>query len=100
MHLVSSMAYVNDTPVARPRQPARPNQPIEVWKKQCGMDWSIEEAEVRFVSRHGGLIPRLDPRISRTEGALPQRHKVAALRRLIALSGSTAGIHFGVFIAI
>lgn len=50
MHLVSSMAYVNETPWHGLGNQLAPKQPIEVWAKQAGMDWSIEEAEVRFVS--------------------------------------------------
>ncbi|WP_334018168.1 DUF932 domain-containing protein [Burkholderia orbicola] len=54
MHLVQSMAYVGDTPWHGLGNQLAPNQPIEVWKKQCGMDWRIEEAEVRFVSGMAG----------------------------------------------
>ena len=54
MHLVSSMAYVNETPWHGLGNHLAPKQPIEVWAKQAGMDWSIEEAEVRFVSGSAG----------------------------------------------
>ncbi|MGD7291095.1 DUF932 domain-containing protein [Ralstonia pseudosolanacearum] len=54
MHLVQSMAYVGETPWHGLGNQLAPNQPIDVWKKQCGMDWSIEEAEVRFVSGMAG----------------------------------------------
>ncbi|WP_028208848.1 DUF932 domain-containing protein [Paraburkholderia nodosa] len=50
MHLVQSMAYVNETPWHGLGQKLAPRQPIEVWQKQSGMDWDIESAEVRYVS--------------------------------------------------
>ncbi len=54
MHLVSSMAFVGGTPWHGLGNQLAPKQPIEVWAKQAGMDWSIEEAEVRFVSGSAG----------------------------------------------
>lgn len=54
MHLVSSMAYVNETPWHGLGNQLAPKQPIEVWARQAGMDWSIEEAEVRYVSDNAG----------------------------------------------
>ena len=54
MHLVSSMAYVGDTPWHGLGNPLAANQPLEVWARQAGMDWRIEEAEVRFVSGTAG----------------------------------------------
>ncbi len=54
MHLVSSMAYVNEAPWHGLGNQLAANQPLEVWAKQAGMDWRIEEAEVRFVSGMAG----------------------------------------------
>jgi phage/plasmid-like protein (TIGR03299 family) len=50
MHLVSNMAYVGDTPWHGLGNQLSPKQPIEVWARQAGMDWTIESAEVRFVA--------------------------------------------------
>lgn len=50
MHLVTSMAYVGDIPWHGLGNHLAANQPLEVWARQAGMDWRIEEAEVRFVS--------------------------------------------------
>jgi phage/plasmid-like protein (TIGR03299 family) len=55
MHLVESMAYVGATPWHGLGNQLAPNQPLEVWAKQAGMDWQIEEAEVRFIAGTGGL---------------------------------------------
>ncbi|PLC40005.1 hypothetical protein C0Q88_25255 [Ralstonia pickettii] len=50
MHLVRNMAYAGATPWHGLGNQLAPNQPIEVWMKQSGMDWNIESAEVRFVA--------------------------------------------------
>ncbi|MFM0619422.1 DUF932 domain-containing protein [Paraburkholderia nemoris] len=54
MHLVQSMAYAGDTPWHGLGNQLAQNQPIEVWARQAGMNWRIEEAEVRFVSGMAG----------------------------------------------
>ncbi|WP_334032906.1 DUF932 domain-containing protein [Burkholderia gladioli] len=54
MHLVNSMAYVNETPWHGLGSQLAPNQPIEVWAKQAGMDWQIEAADVRYLSGNTG----------------------------------------------
>lgn len=54
MHLVQSMAYVNETPWHGLGNQLSANQPLEVWARQAGMDWRIEETEVRFVSGSAG----------------------------------------------
>ncbi len=54
MHLVQSMAYVNETPWHGLGNQLAANQPLEVWAQQSGMNWRIEEAEVRFVSGMAG----------------------------------------------
>jgi phage/plasmid-like protein (TIGR03299 family) len=50
MHLVQSMAYVNETPWHGLGNRLVPHQPIEVWAQQAGMDWSIQEAPVSFIN--------------------------------------------------
>ena len=54
MHLVQSMAYVGDTPWHGLGNALAPKQPLEVWARQAGLDWQIEEAEVRFVANGNG----------------------------------------------
>jgi len=54
MHLVQSMAYVNETPWHGLGNQLAANQPLEVWAQQAGMNWRIEETEVRFVSGSAG----------------------------------------------
>jgi phage/plasmid-like protein (TIGR03299 family) len=50
MHWVETMAYTGERPWHGLGNLLAPQQPIEVWKKQAGMDWQIEEAEVRYVT--------------------------------------------------
>lgn len=54
MHLVQTMAHVGETPWHGLGNQLAANQPLEVWARQAGMDWRIEEAEVRFVSGIAG----------------------------------------------
>ncbi len=55
MHLVQSMAYVNETPWHGLGNQLSQHQPLEVWAQQAGMNWRIDEAEVRFVSGSAGV---------------------------------------------
>lgn len=55
MHLVSAMAYVNETPWHGLGNQLAHNQPLEVWAQQAGMNWKIEESEVRFIAGSTGL---------------------------------------------
>jgi len=49
------MAYVNATPWHGLGNKLAANQPLEVWAEHAGMNWRIEESEVRFVSGSAGL---------------------------------------------
>ena len=40
-HLVESMAYVGATPWHGLGNHLEEQQPLEIWAKQAGMDWSI-----------------------------------------------------------
>lgn len=50
MHLVETMAYAGERPWHSLGNKLGQQQPIEVWKQQAGMDWRIDEAEVRYVT--------------------------------------------------
>ena len=54
MHLVSDMAFGAPPHCHGLGNPLQPNQPLDVWAKQAGMNWSINEAEVRFVCGTAG----------------------------------------------
>jgi len=53
-HLIETMAYAGDTPWHRLGHRLPPKQPLEVWAQQAGMDWSIHETPVRFMTQSEG----------------------------------------------
>lgn len=59
-HFIDSMAYVNETPWHGLGNKLTARQSIEVWAKQAGMDWQIQEAPVRFVTEKAGAFGMLE----------------------------------------
>lgn len=55
-HLVEQMAYVGETPWHGLGHSLAPKQPLEVWAKQAGMDWQIQESPVRFMAETAGHL--------------------------------------------
>src|SRR5690554_1105276 len=55
-HLIEQMAYVGQTPWHGLGNELTSNQPLEVWARQAGLDWQIEESPVRFVTNSGGTL--------------------------------------------
>lgn len=49
-HLIDQMAYVGATPWHGLGNQLSPNQPLEVWQQQAGMNWQIQESPVRFIA--------------------------------------------------
>ncbi len=61
-HEISTMAYINATPWHGLGNQLTPQQPIEVWQREAGMDWQIRETDVLFnVSDEGGLHVKTNP---------------------------------------
>lgn len=57
MHLVQTMAYAgSETPWHGLGNRLARRQPIEVWARQAGMDWQIEETPVCFMSGQAGSL--------------------------------------------
>ncbi len=50
MHLVETMAYAGEKPWHGLGNKLTTLQPIDAWKRQAGMDWQIEESEVRYIT--------------------------------------------------
>ena len=48
VHLVETMAYVNATPWHGLGSRLTEKQPLEVWQREAGMDWKIQESPVHF----------------------------------------------------
>ncbi|WP_022964104.1 DUF932 domain-containing protein [Halopseudomonas pelagia] len=58
-HHIENMAFVGATPWHGLGSQLSQNQPLEIWQREAGMDWHIEESPVRFVagaSSHLGSI--------------------------------------------
>jgi phage/plasmid-like protein (TIGR03299 family) len=58
MHLVETMAYAGEKPWHGLGNKLAPQQSIDTWKQQAGMDWQIQQSEVRYISssNHLGVI--------------------------------------------
>ena len=81
MHLVETMAYAGERPWHGLGNKLASQQSIEVWRQQAGMDWQIEEAEVRHVL----LAP-----VSREKVLLkPAVQRIRSLLGLGAVLGAT-----------
>jgi len=96
------MAYVNETPWHGLGNPLSPNQPIEVWQREAGMDWSIAASPVHYQSQdamHQSTMPRcstalivaspvrrLEPLPSR-----PATRCAGVLSRSVSRSAASAG---------
>lgn len=55
MHLVETMAYVGESPWHGLGKRLLAGQPIDVWRKNAGMDWEIQESEVKYLSGQKGI---------------------------------------------
>ena len=110
-HEVQTMAYVDATPWHGLGNPLTPHQPIEVWQKEAGMDWRINETEVLYsIAGGNGLHLKNNPEhkvLFRSDTALPlsvvsKRYKVVQpadvlefYRDLVSVGGfelETAGV--------
>ena len=54
-HLIESMAFVGATPWHGLGNPLSPQQPLEVWLTEAGMDWRIEQSDVLFNVADDGM---------------------------------------------
>lgn len=59
-HLVENMAYVGQQPWHGLGNLLAPKQPLEVWAKQAGMDWQIQETPVRFMTDTAGHLGAIE----------------------------------------
>ena len=50
MHLVEAMAYVGERPWHGIGNKLVAGQSLEKWRQDAGMDWTIEESEVRYIT--------------------------------------------------
>ena len=57
MHHVETMAYAGQVPWHGIGSQLAPGQSIEIWRERAGMNWSLEEAEVRFAAEGEDQYP-------------------------------------------
>nr|WP_312535879.1 DUF932 domain-containing protein [Moraxella sp. CTOTU47618] len=66
-HEVQTMAYVGETPWHGLGNELTPNQSIEVWAEQAGMDWTIESSDVSYYANHAAsgklIMPFADNKV-------------------------------------
>ena len=55
-HLVQTMAYVGETPWHQLGNELPARQPIDVWAQKAGMDWTICETPVRYMTEQAGSL--------------------------------------------
>lgn len=55
-HLVETMAYAGVTPWHGLGNQLTQKQPIEVWQREAGMDWAIQESPVHFKAELAGHL--------------------------------------------
>ena len=58
-HAIEKMAFVGDTPWHQLGSALPARQPIEVWAKSAGMDWTIHETPVRYMADRAGTLGQI-----------------------------------------
>jgi hypothetical protein len=53
------MAYVGETPWHQLGSALPARQPLEVWAKEAGMDWTICETPVRYMAERAGALGQI-----------------------------------------
>ncbi len=51
-HQIEQIAYVGETPWHGLGNQLSPNQPLEIWAQQAGMDWRIESSNVSYMAQN------------------------------------------------
>lgn len=55
-HLIHSMAYRGETPWHGLGNPLTERQPLEVWLREAGMDWSIQSSPVHYLTDNSAKV--------------------------------------------
>lgn len=55
-HLIEQMAYVGSTPWHGLGNQLSPKQPLEVWQREAGMNWQIQDSPVHFKTEAAGQL--------------------------------------------
>lgn len=60
-HLIETMSYVGQVPWYGLGNPLSAQQPLDVWQREAGMDWTIEHSDVLFEVAGGDSLLRPYP---------------------------------------
>ena len=60
-HLIETMAYAGSAPWHGLGNQLTQKQPIEVWQREAGMNWAIQESSVLFKSEIIGRLGAIHP---------------------------------------
>lgn len=55
-HEIQQMAFIGESPWHGLGNRLTPHQPLEIWQREAGMDWSIDSSPVHFKSSGSGLL--------------------------------------------
>lgn len=80
-HLIEQMAYVGSTPWHGLGSRLSEKQPLEIWQREAGMDWKIQESPVHFKADSIGPLGTIHS-FPEQKSALPLRYQGTALRRV------------------
>jgi phage/plasmid-like protein (TIGR03299 family) len=58
-HAIEKMAYVGETPWHQLGSALPARQPIDVWARKAGMDWTIHETPVRYMADQAGALGQI-----------------------------------------
>ena len=94
-HQIEQIAYVGETPWHGLGNQLSPNQPLEVWAQQAGMDWRIESSDVSYMAQNERgqniIMPFEEQRVF-----VSLRYSGTVICGQSALSGSPTKRDFGV----
>ena len=55
-HLIETMAYKGETPWHGLGNQLTEKQPLEVWLREAGMDWSLQSSPVHYLTEHSAEV--------------------------------------------
>ncbi len=81
MHLIESMAYDGVRPWHGRGARLSHGQPVEVWRRESGMDWEIKETEVRYAAGQGEATSLRDFPAQKVLYRSDNKHPLAVVSR-------------------
>ena len=87
-HLFEQMAYVGATPWHGLGSALSPKQPLEVWQREAGMNWQIQDSPVHYKAEAAGHLGSIHS--FPEQKVLYRRHQSTVVGGLASLSGGAA----------